>query len=91
MSRQQTFTPYGFSQPVRILHEYLIAEIEGQVLTFIESLGLSPGQEKAAKDMFRTIYYRIYNETDLADGVLARISHTPTPKFRGLVHLGVLL
>lgn len=71
MSKKQSSNIGGFSQPVRILHDYLIPEIEGQLLTFIESLGLSQSQEKAAKDIFRTIYYRFYNDTNPADGLLS--------------------
>lgn len=48
----------------RVIYSYQIGELEGKLLTLIESLGLSEKQEKAVKDVFRDTYYRIvYGET----------------------------
>jgi hypothetical protein len=42
----------------RVIYDYQIQQLEGRILTFVESLGLSPSQEKAAKDIFRDVFYQ---------------------------------
>ena len=52
-----------------ILHDYAVQHLEGELLTFIESLGLRDSQEKAAKDIFRNIYYKaIYQSSQFITG-----------------------
>lgn len=56
--------PDGVPMDGRVIYNYQIKELEGRLLTFIESLGLREGQEKSAKDIFRDILYRsLFNET----------------------------
>lgn len=57
-----------------ILLDYEIQHLEGQLLTLLESLGLREGQEKAAKDMFRGIYYRgVYNGRHIRGPQVAQV------------------
>ena len=55
----------------RVIYEYQIRNLEGKILTFIESLGLRESQEKSAKDMFKEFFYRdMYMETAYVYGDL---------------------
>lgn len=48
--------------PAYVIFPTEIGNIEGRVLTVLESLGLPPTQEKAAKDLLRkSIWENIYN------------------------------
>lgn len=46
-----------------VLFDYQISNLEGKVLTLIESLGLKDTQEKATKDIARDMIYSLYRET----------------------------
>lgn len=48
----------------RLVYEYQIRNLEGSLLTHIESLGLPDKQETAFKEVFKGIFYRaLYQES----------------------------
>ncbi|MBC9882165.1 hypothetical protein G8O24_33090 [Bradyrhizobium sp. INPA01-394B] len=61
--------PSGDPMDGRVIYPFQISDLEGRLLTFIEGLGLRESQEKAAKDLFRDIYYTImWDRTHYVDG-----------------------
>lgn len=59
MSKNKLLTPteYGYAFQAAAL-----SNLEGQLLTLIESLGLREGQEKATKDILRNTLWRWHSD-----------------------------
>ncbi len=69
MNKKNVTVPLGAPMDARIIYPFQIQQLEGKILTFLESLGLRESQEKSAKDMFKDIFYRImYFDTEYIGG-----------------------
>ena len=58
MLKKGNAVPLGNAMDGRIIYDYEISQLEGRILTMIESFGLRESQEKSAKDIFKDIFYR---------------------------------
>lgn len=62
-------TPAGVSVGGYVVYEYDVKNLEGKLLTLIESLGLKDTQEKSVKSLFKDILYRsLYLDTIFVQG-----------------------
>jgi hypothetical protein len=70
MSKAKSLPPSGIPMDGRVIYHHQISELEGKLLTLIESLGLKEKQEESVKNMFRDIYYRVvYYELEYLGGI----------------------
>jgi hypothetical protein len=70
MSKKQNPVPLGTPMDGRVIYHHQISELEGKILTLIESLGLKEKQEESVKNMFRDVFYRImYYELEYLGGI----------------------
>lgn len=51
----KSLAPAGSPMDGRVIYDYQIGSLEGQLLTLLEGLGMRESQEKAAKDMLKSI------------------------------------
>ena len=66
MSKKQITPPINGvgKQDGRVIYDYQIGNLEGKLLTLLESFGLRESQEAAAKDMLKSILRTsLYGET----------------------------
>jgi hypothetical protein len=67
--KQNSSAPLGSSMHGRAIYDYQIGSLEGQLLTLLEGLGMRESQEKAAKDMLKSILRTsLYIETKYVYG-----------------------
>ena len=77
----QANLPAGTPMEGRVIYDYQIRDLEGRLLTFVESLGLRESQEKSAKDIFRDIFYSVlYQQTLRVSGEMLGPTVTATYK-----------